>query len=141
MGPLKAVKSGFRQYANLFGRASRSEFWWWQVFVNFFGIAFSFNEIAAGIFSLITLMPSISIYFRRLQDVNVNRWCGFLYIPFVVLFMFFSLEYAYEPAIWTRIGQIIAGIGLFGAIMMIAAWLCWPGTKGPNRFGDDPLAP
>jgi len=27
-----AVKSGFRNYANFKGRATRSEFWWWTLF-------------------------------------------------------------------------------------------------------------
>ena len=33
MSFVEAVRSGFNNYANFSGRALRSEYWWWVVFV------------------------------------------------------------------------------------------------------------
>ena len=33
MGPIQAVKSGFKRYVDFGGRSSRSEYWWWQLLV------------------------------------------------------------------------------------------------------------
>lgn len=34
-------------------------------------------------------------------------------------------------------GMILVGIGLICAIVLLV-WYCTDGTKGPNRFGEDP---
>ena len=71
-----AVKSGFRNYANFKGRASRSEFWWFILFGQV--IQTVSQNISATIASLISLgliIPNLSVQFRRLHDIGRSaKW-------------------------------------------------------------------
>ena len=44
---------------------------------------------------------------------------------------------AMQPILWLSL------VGMIGFVIMVVliVFLCQPGTKGPNRFGPDPLAP
>ena len=84
------------------GRASRSEFWYAQLFIiltSFFlefiegllGISpFSEVSILASIFQLGILIPSIAIIVRRLHDINKSGYGISLYLPLLVLFLSFT---------------------------------------------------
>ncbi len=112
----EAVSDGFSRYATFSGRASRSAYWWWQLFQAFVGvgvvISASISATLGGIFFLVALfglvVPSISIIVRRLHDMNVSAW-GLL-----------------GAAILSLIP--LGGIG-------VVIWMCMPGTAGDNRFG------
>ena len=71
-----SVKSGFRNYANFKGRASRSEFWWFILFGQV--IQTVSQNISATIASLISLgliIPNLSVQFRRLHDIGRSaKW-------------------------------------------------------------------
>ena len=71
-----SVKSGFRNYANFKGRASRSEFWWFILFGQV--IQTVSQNISATIASLISLgliIPNLSLQFRRLHDIGRSAKC------------------------------------------------------------------
>ncbi len=125
-----SVKTCFSKYVTFSGRAQRSEFWWWVVFVmvaNFvltiidsmlFGTVTtapgSFNAststpVLSGLFGLATMLPSISVTVRRLHDTDRSGWWYWL-----------------------------ALIPLIGAIILLV-WFASKGTNGSNRFGPDPL--
>ena len=90
-----AVASAFKQYFILSGRASRSEFWWFILFLfslylltfnlmlNEIGGASSFNEEEFlsnfwtswfGLAIIFTTIPSITIAVRRFHDINMSGW-------------------------------------------------------------------
>ena len=56
------------------------------------------------------LCPSLAVAFRRFHDIDRSAW-------------------------WLLIGLI----PILGTIVVIY-WAAQPGTKGPNRFGSDPIA-
>ena len=103
----------FKKYFVFKGRASRSEYWWFQLIVSpsYFISEVLDNEISfffLGI-TLITLIPAISVGVRRLHDTNKSGY--FLLISFI---------------------PFIGGL--------ILLFLLIPeGTKGKNRFGPNPL--
>ncbi|GAA1726084.1 DUF805 domain-containing protein [Isoptericola hypogeus] len=126
-----SVKSVFSQYATFSGRARRSEFWFWYLFLVIVGgvvgtvvgivAASSYDAttetFGAGLYvvsSLVSLvwlalvLPTLAVMVRRLHDQDKS---GF--------FWFLSL------------------IPLVGGIIMIVLYAL-PGTAGPNRFGPDP---
>lgn len=75
-----AIRSGFRNYANFKGRASRAEYWWWGLFTIILGLAVSvvspsFGDLAA----LVTLLPSIAVAVRRMHDTDHVGW--FILVP------------------------------------------------------------
>ena len=93
MGPFEAVKTVFSKYATFSGRASRSEFWWWQVFLLFGPVlaAFLLWQISwvLGILApLIFIVPHLAVNVRRFHDVGksgalflVLTLLSFLFIP------------------------------------------------------------
>ena len=109
----ESISTCFKKYFVIQGRASRSEYWWFQLIVTpsyFLSMVFN-NELTyffLGI-TLFCLIPAISAGVRRLHDTNKSGF--FLLISFI---------------------PFIGGL--------ILLFLLIPeGTKGKNRFGPDPL--
>ena len=111
----QAISSGFSNYVNFAGRAVRSEYWYWVLFVIVVSIVASIIDAVLGttlfnpIFSLAVLLPSIAVGVRRLHDLDRSGW-------------------------WLLLGLI----PLIGAIVLIV-WFVGRGTPGANRFGPDLL--
>lgn len=85
MGFTESVKTCFSKYATFSGRASRSELWWYVLFVVIVGIVLSGIDtnvmhsrpgtgLLSGIFSLVTILPSLAVGVRRLHDTNRSGW-------------------------------------------------------------------
>lgn len=106
----ESVKVCFTKYADFSGRATRSEYWWFVVFIVVVSIAASFiGSIVYGLFSLAVLVPSIAAATRRLHDTNRSGWWQLIcFIPLVgviVLIVFLAQEgKAGGPA-----GGVVAG--------------------------------
>ena len=109
----ESVSTCIKKYFVFEGRASRSEYWWFQLIVSpsyFISTVFE-NDISyifLGI-TLFTLIPAISAGVRRLHDTNRSGF--FLLISFI---------------------PFIGGL-------ILLFFLIPEGTKGKNRFGPDPL--
>jgi uncharacterized membrane protein YhaH (DUF805 family) len=108
----EAMRSGFSNYAKFSGRACRSEFWWFILFVSLVGVflnlidnAIGWGFILGGIWSLAILLPVLGLYFRRLHDTDRSAW-------------------------WLLIGLI----PFIGGIVLIVFWV-GNGTPGDNKFG------
>ncbi len=119
MGFVEAIKSCFSQYVTFSGRASRSEYWYFNLFLFLMNVTLTIatgligdklGSLLSGLFTLATLLPSISAGVRRMHDLGKSGW-----------------------AIWINL------IPLVGWIIYLV-WLCTKGTDGDNRFGPDPLA-
>jgi uncharacterized membrane protein YhaH (DUF805 family) len=118
----QAVQSGFSNYVNFRGRASRSEFWWFQLFLLLGGIVAALLDLFANtnllggsplatLFWLATIIPDLAVTVRRLHDTDSSGW-------------------------W-----ILLGLIPFIGIIVLIVWWCRIGTRGYNRFGTDPLQP
>ena len=96
----QAIKSFFINYVNFKGRARRSEFWFAVLFTSLVSMAISIiapghTELVNGIeiqqssalsnlWQLATLLPSLSISWRRLHDVDKSGgWWFFVFLPIV----------------------------------------------------------
>ena len=116
----EAISYCFRNYVSFNGRAARSEYWYWTLFVYLLLIVawlidmtvFGFNTTGvnpmAVLASLATLLPTLAVSARRLHDIDRSGWWALL--------------------IFTVIGYIV-----------LIYWACLRGTVGANRFGSDPL--
>ena len=118
----QAVQSVFSNYAKFRGRAARSEFWWFQLFIVLGGIVAAVLDLLANsnvlsgeplatLFYLVTIIPDLAVSVRRLHDTDSSGW-------------------------WLLLGLV----PLIGMIVLIV-WWCLEGSKGYNRFGADPLQP
>ena len=116
-----AVKLGFQRYFDFSGRSSRSEFWFFELFLIISGIAVGLAEtiitatlgfplFLQAIWGLFTFIPSISIAVRRLHDIDKSGW-------------------------WLLLHIII----LFGSIVLLIFHI--KNTQGPNKYGEGPLKP
>jgi len=121
-----AVTAGFQRYFTFAGRATRSEYWFYTLFVLLvafvinmihmtLGTALGFNnQNSIYIYAFITIylvayIPLIPLTVRRLHDKGRSGWWFFL---------------TFVPVI--------------GAAILII-WFCQKGTEGPNDYGPDPL--
>ena len=75
MSFVAAVQSGFRNYVNFKGRATRSEYWWWALFTLVIqaAVTFAFSDLG-DLISLVVLAPSIAVAIRRMHDTNHRGW-------------------------------------------------------------------
>ena len=102
MNFIESIKICFSKYKTFSGRASRSEFWWFFLFVliiNFFATAidvlifnFSFSDYGVTfiLFNIIILLPQLSVAVRRLHDINKSgKWYLIILTGIGSLFLFY----------------------------------------------------
>ena len=116
----ESIGTCLRKYVDVNGRGSRSEFWYFQLFLvvltiisgsvdsAVFGSELGETGIVSNVVTLGTLLPSLCVTVRRLHDVNKSGW-------------------------WMLIA--LTCIGLIPLII----WEATKGTSGSNEYGDDPL--
>ena len=82
----QAVVSGFRKYANSYGRAARSEYWYWTLFsfivdvVAMIADRIAFPQVEWGPVGVVTgvllFLPGLAVSIRRLHDIDRSGyWC------------------------------------------------------------------
>ena len=111
----ESISTCFKKYFVIKGRASKSEFWWFQLLwsASFF-IMFIFEgteQVTYFFYGIIVIIfiPLFTVGVRRLHDTGKS---GFYY--------FWSL---------------VPFIGSF----IVLAFMLGDGTKGRNQYGDNPL--
>jgi uncharacterized membrane protein YhaH (DUF805 family) len=108
----QAISTCFRKFADINGRAQRSEYWWFFLFnliVNIAGTTLFGDGLISVLITLALIVPAISVGVRRLHDTNRTGWWMLAFI-----------------------------IPLLGLVLALF-WLTKRGTVGPNQYGDDPL--
>ena len=140
MGFSEAVRTVVKQkYATFSGRASRSEFWWFQLFywVVMLVVAFSAGVVSTvsnrqdgvpgliialavvgGLFAIAMFLPALSVQVRRFHDRNMSGW-------------------------WLLLLYVLSVVPYLGSVAGIAMLVITvlKGDVGPNKFGPDPLRP
>jgi uncharacterized membrane protein YhaH (DUF805 family) len=144
-------------YALIAGRSSRKEFWMFfllNVIVYFVFIAIILSlaggaasmmnvnsmqtaMLGAGfglaailiiplyIWALLTSVAAIAVVIRRFHDLNLSGW---LYLAYIVA-MFL-------------VAAVTQSLGLYAVLSLaLLGLMAVPGTKGPNKYGDDPTNP
>ncbi len=81
-----AIRSGFQNYTNFKGRASRAEYWWWALFTVILSLLLSsINGSLGNLGSFVTFLPSIAVAIRRVHDVDRAGW--FILVPLYNLYL------------------------------------------------------
>ncbi len=85
----ESIRKCLTKYAEFDGRASRSEFWWFTLFIVICLSAFTLlNETFAEVFFLATLLPLLAAGSRRLHDSGKSAWqLLYLLVPVAGVFI------------------------------------------------------
>ena len=96
--------SVFKNWLNFSGRACRSEYWFFYLSVFLTTIILTIAEIIAGVyseefgygplsllFSILIVIPSISVTSRRLQDRGISGWWQLSYFTIIGIFVILIL--------------------------------------------------
>ena len=71
----ESIRTCLNKYFDFDGDASRSEYWWFVLFIIVVGFALAaVSRHLSGMFSLLTIVPAISAAARRLHDTNRSGW-------------------------------------------------------------------
>ncbi len=135
---MTAIKTCFSNYFNFSGRARRSEFWWFYLFVFVTGLI----PFVGIVITLAALIPYIAVSARRLHDTDRSGWWQLgplvpLLIGGTVLAMAFVNNANQPDTTLSIIGGVIMLLGVILAIVMIV-WLASDSQPGANRFGPSP---
>ena len=153
-----AIKSGFRNYANFKGRASRSEFWWWTLFAVLVQAATSgLNDNINSVASLVLLLPGIAVNVRRLHDTNRRGtwliWPVLTLVVGVVSFVLFAVSASLDLAKTSEwdlenkvqgapvVFLVVGGVALLATLVLGLLNLSFTLMKSDsemNRFGPPP---
>ena len=99
------------KYFDFNGRAGRSEYWWFVLFMFVAQIVGSIVHAAlGGLIGLALFLPALGVGARRLHDIGKTGWLQLVYL-----------------------------IPLIGFILWIY-WCVQPTTAGSNEYGEAPAA-
>jgi uncharacterized membrane protein YhaH (DUF805 family) len=93
----ESVRVCLTKYADFQGRATRSEYWWFFLFIILVSAATALvSDKLSGLFSLAVLVPSIAAASRRLHDTQRSGWWQLIslvpVIGVIVLIVFLAQE-------------------------------------------------
>ncbi|MBM9594807.1 DUF805 domain-containing protein [Roseitranquillus sediminis] len=160
----EAVRTCLRKYATFSGRATRSEYWWFVLFLILASAVAGVVDAAlfggdptvadgapeagsgpvAGVFKLATLLPGIAAGWRRMHDTG--RSGLHLVYPLIVMVGIATFAGATGAVgLESQAFQGVVGLVLVVALLvfvisplLVLWWLTRPSQPGPNRFGPAP---
>lgn len=99
----ESIRICLTKYAEFNGRASRSEFWWFALFITLVASAFLYvSEAWSNVFLVATLLPLLAAGSRRLHDTGKSGWWQlFILVPvggIILLMILWAVPPTVEPA-------------------------------------------
>jgi len=133
MNFIEAIRSGFNNYFNFKGRASKSAFWYFLLFefIYFFIAGFLLGMVGVNddIFAVATIflvlpiaIPGIAVTARRIHDFGKSGWMQCIFIPGFVIDEFLGTG----MVIW------------FVTFVIFVIYCSQNGTNAKNKFGTKP---
>lgn len=146
MNFIQSVKTCFKKYADFKGRATRSEFWWFQLFLigleilatsaDYLILGYTWDDgitPLATVVDFLTVLPLAAVTARRLHDINRSGWWQ---LPIYMVYVFYLGVFisGFMDSVVVSIAITISGLY---SLIMIFAWVrdSQPHT---NRFGPNP---
>ena len=134
-----------KNYFNFSGRATRSEFWYFMLFLFLFGIVIKLIEVIMGmgiydsgilslIYDLALLIPTLAVSTRRLHDTNRSGWWNLIMlVPIIIEQAIFT---KLENDWWNLIMLVLMLVLIIGIIVLIVFYC--QDSKEDNKYGVNP---
>ncbi len=89
----ESIRTCLNKVTDFNGRASRSEFWWFVLFVGLVEVALSYvSGILSNLFLLAMCLPLLAAGIRRFHDIGrTGWWMMFALVPFAGIFLLLFL--------------------------------------------------
>lgn len=143
MSFLEAVKICLgRRYFDFRGRACRAEFWFFMLFCVLLDIFFRLIPLEFLIYAVnvLLLVPSISVWVRRLHDLNLSGFWALIPIAATVSGLVLGAHLTEESLESDFIKNVLMVAGILGMVYMgMLVLFIKRGTIGDNAYGPDPL--
>ena len=130
-------------------RASRSEFWWFFLFINLFSILISplaeinsSTNMIMSFFSIPLLWLHTMVSIRRMHDLNKSAWwlfAPYLYLLLAIIILALTVDPWADEKSPVHIVLILGVFAVLIYFLVLLCLFCKRGTVGANRFGPDPL--
>ena len=146
MSFFESIRACFLNFADFKGRARRSEYWWFQLFLVILMIVFmavdtmvlnytlddTFTPLLS-VFEVLTFLPALSVTTRRLHDVGMSGWYQ---LPM------WSLYLTYLEGIISPLSQKWFLL-IWGAVFIYVLWLTLAkltkdSHSDTNKYGVNP---
>lgn len=157
-----------KHYADFSGRASRSEFWYFQLFnflieIGIYLIVLAIKEVIGidlgflrFVYPIALFIPNLAVSARRLHDTNRSGWWQLLTIITGLIMYGFVMTFAYLLCLYVIWGEDMRGFTIFreekllsvllfvsitchiAAEILLLVWYCRDSQQGVNRFGPNP---
>ena len=161
----EAVKICFKKYFDFTGRARRSEYWWFVLFICLvrmvcsfidsiliFAVDMKFMEAA---FSVLLFIPSMAVVFRRLHDIGRSGWwsgVSYILVAISILSVLFMAGFDFgvlmdnESMFRTLSGtqRMIALLPFIGGVVLcviVFVFSLFDSERGENKYGPSPKYP
>ncbi|AJE46009.1 DUF805 domain-containing protein [Celeribacter indicus] len=150
-----AITQCFRKYAAFGGRASRSEYWWYTLFILLVMVALNvivmllfrqarLAQLLTQVFSLATFLPTLAVSWRRMHDSGrpgylVMVWAlgTFLGLLVIAVTAAIMVPDTSNPEAVQTLRTI--GVATFAFCLVVTAIMIWWMTRrsdpAVNRFG------
>ena len=157
-----------KHYADFSGRASRSEFWYFQLFnflieIGIYLIVLAIKEVIEidlgflrFVYPIALFIPNLAVSARRLHDTNRSGWWQLLTIITGLIMSGFVITFVYLVFLCAIWGVDMRGFSIFmeekllsvllfvsiichiAAEILLLVWYCRDSQQGVNRFGPNP---
>ena len=158
----EAVKICFKKYFDFTGRARRSEYWWFVLFICLvrmvcsfidgiliFAVDMKFMDAASCV---LLFIPSMAVVFRRLHDIGRSGWwsgVSYILVAISILSVLFMAGFDFgvlmdnESMFRTLSGtqRMIALLPFIGGVVLcviVFVFSLFDSERGENKYGPSP---
>ena len=138
-----AIKSGFQNLTNFKGRARRSEFWWFYLFLVLVSLPLTFLAFIPMFAAFATLDPNAN---GNLTDAETSRVVSGVVISYVIAIGLGLITFFLLLSVWVRrlhdggYSGHFMWLSLIGLTIVPFIMAILDGQRHENQYGPDPKA-